>query len=330
MKFYVYRTINIVNGKEYIGVHQSHRINYDNYMGSGVLFIRAIKKYGKDSFVREIVGEFETRSEAEALEAELVTEEYVKLCSNYNLAPGGRGGAGKMKVLFEERSRRWKQAVKRITNEMRKDIGRKSGNTQRDRTKATHPHLAVTAEKNKNNKERSKKLSLKMIQRWIDNREKMMEVVMKNASKNRGKTKENCEWRRRQAEKISGENNPMKREDVLEKFIGKTKDNCEWRARQAQSIKEAQAEFSEEKKKEIAAKISAKSSGENNAMHGKKLEDSPVSKYSNEQRLKVINLFKEGHSRKEISKITGVNYQTVKICIRKRNEIIMLINNNEL
>ena len=43
----------------------------------------------------------------------------------------------------------------------------------------------------------------------------------------------------------------------------------------------------------------------------------------------VIQLFDEGFTRKEICKITGVEYQTVKLCIRKRDEIVAMINSQE-
>ena len=50
----VYKTVNLVNGKYYIGVHKTDN-PYDDYIGSGKLIKRAIKKYGKDSFHKEII-----------------------------------------------------------------------------------------------------------------------------------------------------------------------------------------------------------------------------------------------------------------------------------
>ena len=49
-KHYIYLTKNIVNGKSYVGKHTYRgKDSFDkNYLGSGYLLKRAIKKYGKD------------------------------------------------------------------------------------------------------------------------------------------------------------------------------------------------------------------------------------------------------------------------------------------
>lgn len=92
MHYYIYRITNKVNGKIYIGAHQSLE-KVDDYMGSGKLIKAAIKKYGKDSFVKEVIETFADRDTMFEREAILVTEEFCKLSSNYNLAPGGSGGS---------------------------------------------------------------------------------------------------------------------------------------------------------------------------------------------------------------------------------------------
>lgn len=63
-------------------------------MGSGNLIKTAIKKYGIENFSKEILFKFDNEADMNAKEAELVSEEFVKNDTNYNLCPGGNGGWG--------------------------------------------------------------------------------------------------------------------------------------------------------------------------------------------------------------------------------------------
>jgi hypothetical protein len=56
MAGYVYKTTNLKNGMWYIGSHNGKK---PTYLGSGLLLKRAITKYGKDSFQKEILYEGE-------------------------------------------------------------------------------------------------------------------------------------------------------------------------------------------------------------------------------------------------------------------------------
>lgn len=90
MPYYVYKTTNIKTNKIYIGVHHSVDIDNDQYLGSGSLLRKSIKKHGKDSFSREVLAEFDDGDLAYKLEEELVTEEFL-LTNTYNLCLGGKG-----------------------------------------------------------------------------------------------------------------------------------------------------------------------------------------------------------------------------------------------
>jgi len=46
---YIYKTTNIVNGRQYIGQHMSELFD-ENYKGSGKALLEAINKYGWDNF----------------------------------------------------------------------------------------------------------------------------------------------------------------------------------------------------------------------------------------------------------------------------------------
>ena len=93
MFYTIYKIANKLDGKIYIGKHQTKDLN-DGYMGSGKILKRAIDKYGLENFTKEILFQFDNESEMNAKEAELVTEEFVKENTNYNLCPGGHGGFG--------------------------------------------------------------------------------------------------------------------------------------------------------------------------------------------------------------------------------------------
>jgi group I intron endonuclease len=86
----VYKTINKVNNFEYIGVHSTENIN-DDYLGSGKYLKRAIKKYGKHNFKKEILYICDTKEECYKIERDLVTETYILNENVYNIKPGGYG-----------------------------------------------------------------------------------------------------------------------------------------------------------------------------------------------------------------------------------------------
>lgn len=86
----VYKTINLLNNKEYIGVHSLNSLN-DNYLGSGLLIKQAVKKYGKTNFKRIILKIFNNKESAYEYERFLVDEKYVSDKMTYNLKIGGKG-----------------------------------------------------------------------------------------------------------------------------------------------------------------------------------------------------------------------------------------------
>lgn len=103
-KYIVYITINLCNGKFYIGVHKTNPNVFDGYIGCGIYratqalenypFHNAVKKYGYENFKRTTLRVFDTAEEAYALEAELVTKTLLKSKSCYNIQVGGYGGTG--------------------------------------------------------------------------------------------------------------------------------------------------------------------------------------------------------------------------------------------
>lgn len=90
-QYYVYLTTNLINGKKYIGQHYGEVD--DNYIGSGSTLKKAINKYGKGNFKKEILCICATPEELDKKEIELI-EEYQAIESDdfYNIAVGGHVG----------------------------------------------------------------------------------------------------------------------------------------------------------------------------------------------------------------------------------------------
>ena len=93
MKVYIYKITNMINGKIYVGKHiDKSEIGFDDYMGSGIMIIKAQKKYGIDKFKKEILEEC-SLDELDNKEIYWIQ----KLNSSnreigYNIASGGEGG----------------------------------------------------------------------------------------------------------------------------------------------------------------------------------------------------------------------------------------------
>lgn len=90
MFYTVYKITNNINGKFYIGMHQTKNLD-DGYMGSGKRLKLAITKYGEENFTKEILFIFDNENDMRLKEKELVViDEEI----SYNLCDGGKGGFG--------------------------------------------------------------------------------------------------------------------------------------------------------------------------------------------------------------------------------------------
>lgn len=133
MYFIIYKTMNLLNGKYYIGKHQTKKLD-DGYLGSGKYLLRAIKKYGEQNFVKEILHIFEHEWQMNLAERILVVPDQEV---NYNLCSGGKGGFGYINknlpngMLGKRQTEYQKQKVKEWAAENRQfliEIGKQSKN----------------------------------------------------------------------------------------------------------------------------------------------------------------------------------------------------------
>ena len=88
---YLYKTICVITGKYYIGMHSTNNLN-DGYMGSGKRLRYSIRKYGVENHVKEILEFFNTGEELAKNEKEIVTLNEIEKEKCLNLKVGGEGG----------------------------------------------------------------------------------------------------------------------------------------------------------------------------------------------------------------------------------------------
>jgi group I intron endonuclease len=84
----IYKTVNVLNGKFYVGKDER---NKPDYYGSGINLNRAIKKYGKENFIKETIEVCSTREELIEREIYWIKETKAQELG-YNIADGGWGG----------------------------------------------------------------------------------------------------------------------------------------------------------------------------------------------------------------------------------------------
>lgn len=115
--YFIYLTINKVNGKMYIGQHHCKREEQftDGYLGSGSALQQAIKKYGVDNFERIILEYANSPEELNALEERYVDVTIVENDLYYNLKTGGM-----QHIIFSEETRKKiSEACRNISEETR-------------------------------------------------------------------------------------------------------------------------------------------------------------------------------------------------------------------
>lgn len=119
MKYIVYCTTNLKNGKVYIGVHKTQTpYEFDGYLGCGVKvptkvdkpfkinnpdtpFKKAVNKYGYKSFYRTLIAVFDNENEAYELEKILVNKDFVSNKNSYNIGLGGNQPSPQVRQVLQ-------------------------------------------------------------------------------------------------------------------------------------------------------------------------------------------------------------------------------------
>ena len=108
----IYKTTNKINGKFYIGADTR---NNPNYFGSGLHLKRAIKKYGRENFIKEILETCKTEKQLYKKER-LWIKETKATELGYNISEGGKGaGSGEKHPMYgKHHTKRNEKKNKRI------------------------------------------------------------------------------------------------------------------------------------------------------------------------------------------------------------------------
>jgi group I intron endonuclease len=255
MNSFIYLSINKINGKSYIGKHNS-TTEKDMYFGSGLLILKAIKKYGKKNFIR-----IKIKNIAENVNHLMLEEYYIRLFdtlepNGYNISPtGGLSICGqhsekskkkisesKRGIKFSEehrknlsKSHKDKPGWQAITNEIRKENGKKlKGKTTwmkgKKHTQETKQKISKSKKLNPvhtvHTPEGIEKIRIAMKNRIVseETREKMSKSMKGRIPPNKGK-KCSEETRKKMSiakkEKYIGKDNPMYGKSLYDIWIKK-------------------------------------------------------------------------------------------------------------
>lgn len=119
---FIYITTNHINGKRYIGQKKYDKQGYwKEYLGSGLILAKAIEKYGRDNFSKEIIEECESKEKLNDREKYWISHyDAVNSDNFYNLALGGDGGntlVGYTSEQLREHSKILSKSLKGVINQ---------------------------------------------------------------------------------------------------------------------------------------------------------------------------------------------------------------------
>lgn len=176
MYYIVYKTTNLVNNKFYIGAHRTNNLN-DSYLGSGVALKNAIKKYGIENFVREILYIAVNESDMFFMEEKLILENMGENC--YNMMPGGKGGFDHINETDMHRGDKNcmhnPEIRKKVINSMM--LTRAMNKEKYDAISRKNLESAIKSNTGKKKPEHSKFMQSWSVQNWKNNKEKIRDSL---------------------------------------------------------------------------------------------------------------------------------------------------------
>jgi group I intron endonuclease len=159
----IYKTVNVLNGKFYVGQDSK---NNPEYLGSGTVLKRAIEKHGRNNFIKETLEVCSTQEELNEREKYWIKETKAQELG-YNIAEGGQGGNTYSEETKQKVSEFFKgRYVSPETVEKRKETRKKREQENPDRYKQTeerkkaigdfHRGKEISEEQRQKNSERMK------------------------------------------------------------------------------------------------------------------------------------------------------------------------------
>lgn len=138
---YIYKTVNNINGKFYIGKHKYPKYEIDpSYYGSGKRLKEAIKKYGKENFSRELICICETSNIANDLEKFWIKKlDATNRLIGYNLSKGGDANVPYECLLEGAKKRKGRKHPEDVKRKMSESMkGKKFTKEHKDNLSKNH------------------------------------------------------------------------------------------------------------------------------------------------------------------------------------------------
>lgn len=170
----IYCTTNLISGKKYIGQSTSTRKDFDSYKGSGTAFYKALKRYGRENFIKEILQDnvpIEFLDESEIYWIDYFGADKSDLF--YNIAKGGSAPmkgrnhtfSAKAKISAAFKGRKLSQEQIAFISKLHK--GKKISEAHKERLREAHLNLSDESRKRMSLAQIGKKQSVQTIEKRV-------------------------------------------------------------------------------------------------------------------------------------------------------------------